>query len=247
MTDDTRYVVVGVEKFQQEMHLLRRQAQGAGGAYLHLYRELLREIERLRTGVTDGHHALGYEAGKGDLRDCVTAYLRSDPGHKADYRLVFREIGPREPGQLPRRELLAMKPRRGRNNIYAHVCARLSRHPNDQQPGLNRFGNRRPDARGSQAARQAELDIKRAIAHAWAGQQPLRSTRPLGLDEARSPRGTPHDGPAAQVQHPGQREADTRSEPSSSDPARDRPAHRTGYPQPGGIRQGLTGWPTRDR
>jgi hypothetical protein len=75
----------------------------------------------------------------------------------------------------------------------------------------------------------------------------LQSTRPLGLDEARGPRGTPHDGAAAQVQQSGQRGADTRSEPTRSDPAQDRPAHRTGYPHPGGIRQGQTGWPARDR
>jgi hypothetical protein len=37
---------------------------------------------------------LGYEAGKGDLRDCVVGYVQSDPEQKADYRLVFREIGP---------------------------------------------------------------------------------------------------------------------------------------------------------
>jgi hypothetical protein len=46
-------------------------------AHGHLYRETLREIEKLRTGDSDGHHPLGYESGKGDLRDCVTAYVQS--------------------------------------------------------------------------------------------------------------------------------------------------------------------------
>jgi len=179
MVDDGKYEVVGIEKFHQDLHFLRQQAKASPAAFRHLYREVLREIERLRAGTTDGHHALGHETGKGDLRDCVTAYVRSDPSRKADYRLVFREIGPRGPGEKSRRELLAIKPRRGRNNIYAHVCARLGRHPNDRQPGLDRFGDRRPDARGSQAVREAELDTKRAIAQAWAGQQPLRSTRPF--------------------------------------------------------------------
>ncbi|WP_130447121.1 hypothetical protein [Kribbella rubisoli] len=238
MTDETRYLVVGGEKFHQDVRALRRQAEAVGGRHLHLYRELLREIERLRNGTTDGHHALGYEAGKGDLRDCVTAYLRSDPGRNADYRLVFREIGPAEPGQLPRRELLAIKPRHGRNNIYAHVCARLSRHPNDRQPGLNRFGDRRPDARGSEAARRAELDAKRAIAHAWAGQQPLGSARPVASPLI--PRGSPsgqriatgvrYDAPRRPAQSAG---ADT--------------PYATGYPRHGRTQRGPTGWPPRER
>ena len=146
-----------------------------------LRRQVLRQLEQLSEGTTDGHHALGYEPGKGDLRDCVTTYVQSHPERKADYRLVFREIGPAAPGELPRRELLAIKPRRGSNNIYAHVCARLNRHPADRQPGLNRFGNRPADSGKNQATRQAELDAKRAIAHAWSGQQPLASSRPLDL------------------------------------------------------------------
>jgi hypothetical protein len=146
-----------------------------------LRRQILRQLLDLSNGMTDGHHALGYEAGKGDLRDCVVGYVQSDPEQKPDYRLVFREIGPGAPGNLPRRELLAIKPRQGSNNIYAHVCARLNRHPADRQPGLNTFGDRPADSGGSQASRQAELDTKRAIAHAWTGQQPLASSRPLQL------------------------------------------------------------------
>ncbi len=132
----------------------------------------------LAAGKSDGHHALSYAPGKGDLRDCVTAYLRVDPGRPADHRLVFRELGPTGPGELARRELLAIKPRRGRNNIYAHVCARLNRNPNDRQPGLDRFDSWN-EFSGGLATRQAELDAKRAIAHAWDGQQPLRSSRPI--------------------------------------------------------------------
>jgi hypothetical protein len=181
VTDDSRYVIVGVEKFHQDLHLLRQQAKANPAVYRYLYRDVLREIERLRSGTSNGHHALGYEPGKGDLRDCVTGYVQSHPERKADFRLVFREIGPAAPGELPRRELLAIKPRHGSNNIYAHVCARLNRHPVDRQSGLNRFGDRPANSGGNQATRQAELDAKRAIAHAWAGQQPLASSRPLDL------------------------------------------------------------------
>jgi hypothetical protein len=109
----------------------------------------------------------------------VTAYVQSDPQKKADHRLVFRESGPATPGGQPRRELLAIKPRQGSGNIYEHACARLNRHPNDRQPGLNRFGDRAASSGGNQAQRQAELDAKRAVAQAWAGQQPLSSSRPL--------------------------------------------------------------------
>jgi hypothetical protein len=239
MTDETRYLVVGIEKFHQDVRALRAQAGAVGGRYRHLYRELLREIKRLRTGATDGHHPLGYEAGKGDLRDCVTAYLRSDPGGKADYRLVFREIGPAAPGQLPRRELLGIKPRRGRNNIYAHVCARLSRHPDDRQPGLNRFGDRRPDARGSEAARRAELDAKRAIAHAWGGQQPLGSARPV--ESPLIPRGSP----SGQSQGRGGVRYDAARRPEESSGVGG--SHATGYPHRGRTLRGPTGWPPRER
>ena len=228
MTDDGKYLVVGIEKFHQDLHFLRRQANASAAARA-LYREVLREIENLRDGSSDGHHALGYEPGKGDLRDCVTAYVRSAPSRKPDYRLVFREVGPKEPGGLPRRELLAIKPRHGRNNIYAHVCARLSRHPDDRQPGLNRFGERRPDSRGSQAARQAELDAKRAIAHAWAGQQPLSSTHPFPGSRTAQDRPT---GPAKSTSLTATR--------NPSQPP-------TGYPRTQRTRSQPTGWPRRDR
>jgi hypothetical protein len=150
-----------------------------GGPAAVLRREVLRQMYALASGKDDGHHALGYESGKGDLRDCVTAYLRADPQGRAGHRLVFREIAAEAAGGAPRRELLAVKARQGAGNVYEHVCARLRRHPADRQPGLNRFGDRAPGEGGSQARRQAELDAKRAIAHAWAGQRPLGSSRPL--------------------------------------------------------------------
>lgn len=225
MSDDGKYLVVGLEKFHQDLHFLRRQARTSPAAR-NLYREVLRQIENLRDGSADGHHALGYEPGKGDLRDCVTLYVGSDPSRKPDYRLVFREVGPAAPGERPRRELLAIKPRRGQNNIYAHVCARLGRHPDDRQPGLGRFGDKRPDARGSQSARQADLDAKRAIAHAWTGQQPLRSTRPLAGPRRSYDRPPGWSSTPAVAGGPGQ--------------------SPNGYPRVR-TRSEPTGWPWRDR
>jgi hypothetical protein len=179
MTSAEGYLVEAAPEFMRDVQLLRAAAKSDPARHLHLYREVLRSIDELRKGLTDGHHALGYESGKGDLRDCVTAYLQADPQDKAGHRLVFREIGAAEPGGLPRRELLAVKPRQGAGNVYEHVCARLRRHPADRQPGLNRFGDRAPGDGGNREQRQAELDTKRAIAQAWAGQRPLASSRPL--------------------------------------------------------------------
>ncbi|MER7247980.1 hypothetical protein [Kribbella sp. NPDC000426] len=154
-------------------------------------------MKQLADGTADGRHVLGYESGKGDLRDCVTAYLQSDPQAKADYRLVFREMPAAEVGGLPRRELLAVKPRRGAGNVYEHTCARLSRNLHDRQPGLNAFGDRMPSLKQNQAQRQAELDAHRAIAHAFPGQVPLTTSRPLAAVQfgvRRSPP-TPRPGP----------------------------------------------------
>jgi hypothetical protein len=126
----------------------------------------------------------------------VTAYVQSHPEQKADHRLVFREIGQASPGEQPRRELLAIKPRLGIGNIYEHACARLNRHLADRQPGLNRFGDRPAFPGGNQARRQAELDAMRAVAHAWAGQEPLASSQPLDAAHFGGPRQRRSGSPA---------------------------------------------------
>ncbi|MGC4941859.1 hypothetical protein [Kribbella sp. DT2] len=174
------YAILLAPDFEADLRRLADEDQRTGS---RLQIAVIGLVKQLAEGRTDGHHCLGYEPGKGDLRDCVTAYVRSGRESKADYRLVFREIGAENAGGKPRRELLAIRPRRGATDAYAHVCARLKRHPSDRQPGLNRFGNRLPGRRDSESGRQAELDTKRAIAHAWAGQKPLATSRPL--------RGTP--------------------------------------------------------
>jgi hypothetical protein len=175
-----QYEIVLGSKFVEDLQRLAAAARrDPTQRATYLRKQVLAEIKALTEGASDGHHALGYQTGKGDLRDCVTCYLRSDPQRAADHRLVFRELGPASPGGRPRRELLAVKPRQGSGNIYEHTCARLSRHPDDRQPGLDRFGDRVPGEQRSAADRQAELDAKRAIAQAWAGQQPLRSSRVL--------------------------------------------------------------------
>ena len=121
----------------------------------------------------------------------------------ADHRLVLREIGPSAPGGQPRRELLAIKPRQGSGNIYEHTCVRLNRHPDDRQPGLNRFGNREASSGGNQAQRKAELDTMRAVAQASAGQQPLSTSRPLGAAEFGRRGQTASTGPSHQAPQKG--------------------------------------------
>ncbi|MGW6279926.1 hypothetical protein [Kribbella sp. NPDC055071] len=181
MTENTtRYeVVIGKEFAVDLMRLAAAAEQNPRSPAGYVHRRVLMQMEDLADGTTDGRHALGYESGKGDLRDCVTLYLQSDPEQKADYRLVFREMPAAEPGGLPRRELLAVKPRQGAGNIYEHTCARLNRNLHDRQPGLNAFGDRVPSLKQNQAQRQAELDANRAIAHAFPGQVPLATSRPL--------------------------------------------------------------------
>jgi len=145
-----------------------------------LYRNLLREIRDLRTGRSDGHHVLGYEEGKGDLRDCVASKLQSHPEQKADHRLTFREIPALNVGgELNGRELLAVQPRQGADNIYVQTATRLGRDLRSRLPRLDRFGDRPAWSGGNEVQRQAERDIRRAIAHAWGGQKPLATSRPL--------------------------------------------------------------------
>lgn len=180
MTSGDGYELIIGDGFAMDFRRLTAAAgRNPGGPEDYVRRQVLREMGELAAGTSDGRHALGYESGKGDLRDCVTAYLQSDPQQKADYRLVFREMPAVEPGGLPRRELLAVKPRRGAGNIYEHTCARLNRNLHDRQPGLDAFGDRMPSLRQNQAQRQAELDANRAIAHAFPGQVPLATSRPL--------------------------------------------------------------------
>jgi hypothetical protein len=176
------FELIQTPEFAFDVERLRRQAITDPQRFERLYRRIRREMVDLADGSSNGYHALGYEPAKGDLRDCVTCYIQSDPHRRPDYRLVFREMPPERAGRPPRRELIAVRPRRGPGNIYEHVLARLHRHPDDLQPGLGVFGMRRSGRGGNEAARQAELDAKRAIALAYAGQVPLSTSRPIDAE-----------------------------------------------------------------
>ena len=195
MSEDARYVVLMGEGFSRDMRALyERSIQDPSGPSAALRRNVLREMTDLASGASDGHHVLGYEPGKGDLRDCVASKLQSDPHQKADHRLTFREIPAMNlQGSLNGRELLAVQPRHEPNNVYQATTARLGRDLQTQRPELDRFGDRPASSGGNRAQRQAERDTQRAIAHAWTGQKPLTTSRPLATAEfgARDPHRLP--------------------------------------------------------
>jgi hypothetical protein len=58
-----------------DLERMRRQAKADPSQYRHLLRNVLRELDDLRDGTSNGHHPLGFESGKGDLRDSVTPYI----------------------------------------------------------------------------------------------------------------------------------------------------------------------------
>lgn len=178
------YELIGPQELEMDLLRIQRLASVDPAGYAYLFLSLEYETKGLASGDVNGYHALGYEPGKGDLRDCVTCYIQSDLHRRPDYRLVFREMPPDRPGGQPRRELIAVRPRRGPGNIYEHVLARLHRHPRDLQPGLGVFGMRRSGRGGNESTRQAELEAKRAIALAYAGQVPLSTSRPLDPSSA---------------------------------------------------------------
>ncbi|GAA3148501.1 putative alpha/beta-hydrolase family hydrolase [Kribbella aluminosa] len=99
MTSAAGYELIINEGFAMDYRRLTAAAgRNPRGPEDYVRRQVLREMQEFAAGSSEGRHALGYESGKGDLRDCVTAYLQSDPQAKADYRLTFREMPPAAPG-----------------------------------------------------------------------------------------------------------------------------------------------------
>ena len=63
----------------------------AHNAHRTLYKGVLREIQDLETGASNGHHVLGAHRGLGDGRDIVVSKIGDGTG-KPNTRLTFREI-----------------------------------------------------------------------------------------------------------------------------------------------------------
>ena len=53
--EQSGYSMSASPKFAQDLQYLRSRAMADPAAHGHLYRETLREIEKLRTGNSDGH------------------------------------------------------------------------------------------------------------------------------------------------------------------------------------------------
>jgi hypothetical protein len=68
--------------------------------------------------------------------------------------------------------------RAGSTRAFSFGVRRGHRHVTDEGNGIS-TADRPVFSGGNQVQRQAELDAQRAVAHAWAGQQPLASSRPL--------------------------------------------------------------------
>ncbi len=90
---------------------------------------LLAETLRILKSMARGRfstHELEYLEGYPDLSDCQTTYVGIDDDQKPTHRIVWRELPPKTPGALPRREMIAL----GERNLGAayHVAgARLGR------------------------------------------------------------------------------------------------------------------------
>lgn len=80
MSPPSGYLLLGNRDFDLDYRRIDAAAsRNPGGPEAMLRQRIVREMVDLASGNSNGHHALGYEPGKGDLRDCVTAYLQSAP------------------------------------------------------------------------------------------------------------------------------------------------------------------------
>jgi hypothetical protein len=141
------------------------------------FKETMRELEDLGTGKSNGHHVLGNHKGLGGGRDTIVSKI--DDGTGANLRLTMREIPARNAGGKDARDVIAIAPRHGPDNIYQRTGQRLGRGPNQTLQELDRFGDAQVGSGGKAHKRGPILDANRAIAHAFDGQQPLAGSRPL--------------------------------------------------------------------
>ncbi|HEY3001137.1 MAG TPA: hypothetical protein VGJ44_02205 [Kribbellaceae bacterium] len=102
------YTLLAGEGFLEDLRPLADPAQDRDSVE-HVWEVLAQTLDDLASGRSDGRHRLGFQPGRGDLRDCVVSYLRPEPGAPAVYWLIFREIDARHVGGgRPARELLTL-------------------------------------------------------------------------------------------------------------------------------------------
>jgi len=151
----------------------------AHNAHRTLYKGVLRELQDLETGASNGHHVLGAHRGLGDGRDIVVCKIGDGTG-KPNTRLTFREVPGRNAGGKDARDVIAIGPRHAdENNAYQQTAMRLGRSADQSLPQLDRFGAAQVGSGGKAHQRNPVLDANRAIAHAFDGQTPLSGSRPL--------------------------------------------------------------------
>jgi hypothetical protein len=167
---------------EQEKQQFPNDKTPANNVHRTLYKETLREIHKLEAGTSNGHHVLGHHLGRGDGRDTVVSKVSSGPG-PATHRLTFREIPARNASGKNARDVIAVAPRHGPNNVYEQTGTRLGRSPNEKLPQLDRFGDAQVSSGGKAHQREPMLEKNRQIAHAFDGQTPLSSSRPLSETE----------------------------------------------------------------
>lgn len=94
--------------FKEDMkHLGASAMDNPRGPEDRLLRVTLNKLAWLKDG---GHstHALDYMPSYGDISDCDTTYVGTDPDVKPSHRLIWREFAPSRPNALPVREVIAL-------------------------------------------------------------------------------------------------------------------------------------------
>lgn len=113
----------GLSRDLGELH--DRAIRSPGGPEHKLLKVALNALQYIQDGG-NGTHALEFMATYPDLSDCQTSYLGTDPNRKPSHRLIWRETPPEQPGQLPKRDVIAFGERKN-GKAYFIAGQRLGR------------------------------------------------------------------------------------------------------------------------
>ncbi|WP_219152247.1 hypothetical protein [Amycolatopsis sp. TNS106] len=91
----------------------------------NLLRATINTLVGLRNG-DPGTKSLEYLSSYPDLSDCRTSYIHADPTAKPSHRIVWRDVPPREPDGIFRREIIAVG-ERANGRVYHLAGQRLGR------------------------------------------------------------------------------------------------------------------------
>jgi hypothetical protein len=123
------YQIAPRPEFLAQLRWLKQLAEKDRSSHeFRLYAAVVHAVQDLRSGKENGTHDLDLQPSYADLRDCSTTYIAAETTTKPDYRLVWRELPPKQPGQPPVREIVALGGR-ARGEVYDAAAAILSRTP----------------------------------------------------------------------------------------------------------------------